>query len=54
MPQGSGLGPLLFLLYVEDLPESIKNGIKMFADDTKIWAAIGAAADLQCRGIWTD
>lgn len=40
MPQGSVLGPLLFLLFVNDVPEWILCSIKMFADDTKIWTSI--------------
>ena len=35
--QGSVLGSLLFLLFVNELPTWIRNSIKMFADDTKIW-----------------
>jgi len=46
VPQGSVLGPLLFLLFVNELPEWIKNSImKMFADDTKMWTRIGTGAD---------
>ena len=39
VPQGSVLGPLCFLLFVNDLglPDWIRNSIRMFADDTKIW-----------------
>lgn len=37
VPQGSVLGPLLFLLFVNDLPKNISNGhITMFADDTTV------------------
>ena len=45
MPQGSVLGPLLFLLFVNDIPEWVRNSIRMFADDTKIWAKIRTAED---------
>ena len=40
VPQGSVLGPLLFLLFVNDLPDWIKNSMRMFADDVKIWNVI--------------
>ena len=36
VPQGSVLGPTLFALFVNDLPDAIRNICKLFADDTKI------------------
>ena len=38
IPQGSVLGPLLFILFINDLPDCIKSFIKIFADDLKIIA----------------
>jgi len=40
VPQGSVLGPLLFILYVNDIPDIVDSKIKMFADDIKIYATI--------------
>jgi len=39
------LGPLLFLLFVNDLPDWIRNSICMFADDTKIWCVVKQTED---------
>ena len=45
VPQGFVLGPLLFLLFVNDLPDWIKTNIRIFADDTKIWTRITSVKD---------
>ena len=40
VPQGSVLGPILFLIYINDLPAAIKNRLLLFADDAKLWTQI--------------
>ena len=35
IPQGSILGPILFALFINDLPDCVSSCCKIFADDTK-------------------
>ena len=45
IPQGSVLGPLLFVIYINDIPSGIHSMMKIFADDTKMYRAIKSVAD---------
>ena len=46
VPEGSVLGPTLFIIYVNDLPGYIQSFLGLFADDTKIYRPITSPIDI--------
>ena len=48
-PQGSVLGTILFLVYINDLSDAIDGLVKIFADDTKVYHAIEVSTEKKIR-----
>ena len=46
VPQGSVLGPLLFVIYINDLPDMLSSSCLMFADDSKVYRKINNEDDM--------
>ena len=47
IPQGTILGPILFILYINDLPNKIKSYMKIFADDTKLYSKVDTIREVE-------
>ena len=45
IPQGSVLGPILFVVFINDLPDVVRSSVKIFADDTKLFRALRSSED---------
>ena len=47
VPQGSVLGPTLFVAAVHSIPEDIRSSVKIYADDTKLYRPLRSQSDVQ-------
>jgi hypothetical protein len=45
VPQGSVLGPILFVAFINNLPEAMSSVCSMYADDTKVYISVKDASN---------
>jgi hypothetical protein len=46
IPQGSVLGPVLFVIFINDMPQVVDSHIQMFADDAKLFSKVDNDEDI--------
>ena len=61
VPQGSVLGPILFIVFINDLPDMVCCSMKLFADDTKMYSNVSSdpgpiqlQSDLEAVTRWSE